>query len=81
MERLYIRGPFTSPYPRKGETVPACERCWGEYQKRVHVYGHEVTYSQVLKERDAKGGCTPKEECGDLHLIDHYTGHCRCGQK
>ena len=61
--------------------MPACERCWAEYHRRS-IGGRErsgdVTYSQVVAERDAVGGCTPEEQCGDLHIV--VGDACRCGK-
>ena len=56
--------------------MAACEKCWAEYQHRSSQ-GADVTYSQVVAERDAQGGCSPADQCGDLHLI--VGDACRCG--
>ena len=58
--------------------MAACERCWAEYRRREFVDG--ASYHQVLVEREAAhGGCTPEEECGEMHLI--IGGSCRCGKR
>ena len=64
--------------------MAACERCWAEYRWR-QVYDPSVSYSQVLAERDAAGGCTPVEQCGDQHVrcipTDRGDVQCRCGAR
>lgn len=61
--------------------MPACERCWSEYQRRLHGGEHQLTYSEVVVERDRNGGCTPEEQCGEMHLlcVENDTV-CRCGK-
>lgn len=57
--------------------MAACEKCWAEYSFRV-MCGERVEYQDVLREREAAGkGCTPAEQCGDLHVT--IDGRCRCG--
>ncbi len=54
-----------------------CEKCWSEYRCRL-MCGEDVVYSQVVAESDARGGCTPEEQCGENHLI--LGDACRCGK-
>jgi len=61
--------------------MPACERCWAEYRRRLAL-GENITYSQVVAESDQRGGCTADEQCGEMHLVLDWvdgTRHCRCG--
>lgn len=63
--------------------MAACERCWREYQFRL-LMGCKTTYSAIVAERDRTGGCTPEEQCGELHLVcvkDERGPRCRCGLK
>lgn len=61
--------------------MAACERCWAEYQARV-LQDPSVNYSDVVAERDKRGGCTPEEQCGSLHIkcVPDDDGQllCRC---
>lgn len=63
--------------------MPACERCWSEYKWRLETDGL-VTYRRVVEERDKVGGCTPEEQCGEMHLLVDWTDRprqCRCGKR
>ena len=59
--------------------MAACERCWAEYQRRRICGDLDVTYSAVVAERDKAGGCSPREQCGDMHLL--IGNRCRCGER
>jgi len=59
--------------------MAACERCWAEYRARVFFGGEDsLTYSEVVAERDRRGGCTPEEQCGEMHIVINES--CRCGK-
>jgi hypothetical protein len=65
--------------------VPACERCWAEYNRRQLLGEHDLTYSEVVAQREERGGaCSPEEQCGETHLLlDWKDGsrRCRCGAR
>ncbi len=55
--------------------MAACERCWNDAKMRG------LTYAFVVEERNESGEvCTPKDQCGELHVlcVDNDT-KCRCG--
>ena len=64
--------------------MSACEKCWAEYQHR-QMGNPDVTYSQVVSESDARGGCSLAEQCGDRHdlflVSEDGTQVCRCGAR
>lgn len=63
--------------------MAACERCWAEFSRRSFDRP-SLTYSDVVAQTEESGYvCTPREQCGDLHLVlDMKDGgrRCRCGQ-
>jgi hypothetical protein len=67
--------------------MTACERCWAEYRKRQALGEYDLVYSEVVSERDARGGCSPEEQCGDVHLLCVKIAEspprirCRCGKR
>ncbi len=63
--------------------MPACERCWSIYSRRV-MYDEFLTYADVVAEEESeRGPCSPEEQCGEMHLVlDFKDGsrRCRCGK-
>lgn len=59
--------------------MAACERCWAEYRRRRLCDDPHITYSEVVAERErTHGGCSPEEQCGEIHCV--VGASCRCGK-
>jgi hypothetical protein len=65
--------------------MPACEKCWADAAQAVAERGGSQVdhYHQLIRDR-GPGGCTPREQCGEMHLLLQFmdgSTHCRCGEK
>ena len=58
--------------------MTACERCWAEYRRRS-LFDKSVEYRDVLAKNE--GRCTPRDMCGQLHIIPLGATACRCGKR
>ena len=64
--------------------MAGCEKCWHDAGIRQMLLGGTKVahYHDLLKSR-MDSPCTPKEQCGELHLILEWLDkppQCRCGK-
>ncbi len=62
----------------------ACEKCWSDAGVAAALRGgcRMGHYHRLLKERE-DNPCTIEEQCGELHVVQHYTDgsrRCMCGK-
>lgn len=61
--------------------MAACEKCWRD--AFLAAYGRADTdqateYRRLIEERSWTEACTPREQCGEMHLV--IGAACRCGK-
>lgn len=64
--------------------MAACERCWAIYSLRQRSEP-DLCYADVVADEERRNGgpCSPREQCGGIHLVlDWKDGgrRCRCGE-